>query len=515
MNTNRVRLLCFSVVLFVLSALPAYASGVRIVRLSLAQGDVQIDRNAGDGWEQAIVNMPVIGGARIYAAEGAKAELEFEDGSSVRLAGPAQVSVVELSSNAKGAPVNVIQVTSGEVYVNARMHHKDDFRVVAPTGESFAITKPSRLRFTVDQQTASLAMMDGEAVVQANQRQVRSGETYNYILGQPDSAAALNSVPQQADDSWNQQRDTYNDQYASAGGQFSGSDDSNAYGNADLGAYGSYSDLPGYGVAWQPNGVGPDWSPYDYGAWSYYPGWGWTFVSGYNWGWAPFFYGDWCYVGGRGWWWRPGPGRGPGGGWDPQPRFTGHPGGNWNAPHPPTQAARGTVAVAGSHIATGPIGATHAPGAALGSVRSSRVGAPAGGPIGRVGANSNLVRGQVVAAAPSIVGQKGSYVVSGASTGRNGYELNRTPANNVSRPAIVARPAAAAPHAYGYAGGNSVQRTYAAPVHAAPSAPLVSAMPHISSPPSASHTSSGGGGGGFHGGGGGGGGSHSGGGGHR
>ena len=514
MSTNRVRLLCFFVVLFVLSALPAYASGVRIVRLSLAQGDVQIDRNSGDGWEQAIVNMPVIGGARIYAAEGAKAELEFEDGSSVRLAGPAQISVVELSSNAKDAAVNVIQVTSGEVYVNARIHHSDDFRVLAPTGESFAITKPSHLRFTVDQQTASLAMMYGEAVVQANQRRISSGETYNYVLGQPDSAAALNSVPQQPDDSWNQQRDTYIDKYASAGGQFSGSDDPNAYGNADLGAYGSYSDLPGYGVAWQPYGVGPDWSPYDYGAWSYYPAWGWTFVSGYNWGWAPFFYGDWCYVGGRGWWWRPGPwrgpGRGPGGGWHPQPRFTGHPGGNWNAPRPPTQVARGTVPVAGSHIATGPIGATHAPGAALGSARSRAVGAPAGGPMGRVGTNSNLVRGQVVAAAPSIIGQKGSYVVSGASAGRNGYEVNRAPASNSPRPGgTMPRPAASVPHTYGYAGGSSVPRPYAAPVHTLPNGPPVSAMPHVSTSQSAPHVSSGGGGG-FHGGGGG---SH--GGGHR
>jgi hypothetical protein len=500
MNANRVRLVCFSVVLFVLSTLPAYASSVRIVRLSLAQGDVQIDRNSGDGWEQAIVNMPVIGGARIYAAEGAKAELEFEDGSSVRLAGPAQISVVELSSSANGAPVNVIQVTSGEVYVNARMHRHDDFRVLAPTGESFAITKPSHLRFTVDQQTASLAMMDGEAVVQANQRRVGSGETYNYILGQPDSAAALNSVPRQPDDSWNQQRDTYNDQYTTAGGQFSGSDDPNAYGNADLGAYGSYSDLPGYGVAWQPYGVGPDWSPFDYGAWSYYPGWGWTFVSGYNWGWAPFFYGDWCYVGGRGWWWRPGswhsPGHGPG--WHPQPRFTGHPSGNWKAPHPPTQATRGTVAVAGSHIATGPIGATHAPGAALGSVRSSAVGAPAGGPIGRVGANSNLVRGRVVAAAPTIVGQKGSYSVSGVSTGRNGYEITRVPASNVSRSASVPRLAAGASRTYGNAGGSS-------------------SVPRPSAAPNAPHISGGGfSGGGFHssGGGGGGGGAH-GGGGHR
>ena len=85
---------------------PAFASsspGVRIVRLSVAQGDVQIDRNSGDGWEQAINNMPVIGGARIYAAENSKAELELEDGSSIRLAGPAQITLNELSTAPDGS----------------------------------------------------------------------------------------------------------------------------------------------------------------------------------------------------------------------------------------------------------------------------------------------------------------------------------------------------------------------------------------------------------------------------
>ena len=170
---------------------------------------------------------------------------------------------------------------------------------------------------------------------------VHSGETYNYILGQPESAARLNSVPQEPEDTWNQQRNSYNDQNASAGAQYSGSDDANAPGVADLGAYGTYSDQPGYGEVWQPNDVGPDWDPYDNGAWSYYPDWGWTFVSAYPWGWAPFYYGNWCYIGGRGWWWHPGP-------WHGTAPATvsirdlsspSHPAGNWSAPHPPAHVS--------------------------------------------------------------------------------------------------------------------------------------------------------------------------------
>jgi len=146
------------------------------------------------------------------------------------------------------------------------------------------------------------------------------------------------------------------------------------------------------------------------------------------------------------------------------------------------------------------------------------VGVPAGGPMGRVGANSNLVRGQVVPAPPSIVGQKGSYSVVGASAGRGTYGVNRIPANNNARLGVnVPRPVTSVPRSYGYAGSSSVPHPSGAPIRAVPSSPPVSAMPHVSAPSSAPHVSSAsvGGGGGFHGGGGGGGGSHGGGGGHR
>lgn len=583
MTTYRVRLLGFAVVLFLFTVLPALASNnIRIVRLSLVQGDVQIDRNAEDGWEQAINNMPVIAGARIYAAENSKAELEFEDGSSVRLVGPAQITMLNLSAANDGSRINQVQVDSGLVYVNARLHHHDDFRVLAPTGEIFVVTRPSHLRFTVDEQTASLSMLDGEVSVEdgGHQDKVRAGETYNYVLGQPESAARQETVPPQPADAWNQQRDAYNDQHAAAGAQYSG-EDPNAPGTADLANYGQYSDIPGYGVAWQPYGVGPEWDPYGYGAWSYYPSFGWTFVSGYPWGWAPFYYGDWCFINGRGWWWRPGGGHHPGlghrpghgGGWHPRPRFTGEPGHAWNAPHPPTRVSRGTVAVAGSHIAAGPISATHGsiPGQ-HGFVDVTRgAGISSGRPVGRTGSstsgailgpsNAIVTRSNVAVGAPvtrgtsplnpglvrgnsPMVGRRGSYALtndanrSGMNSGRTGYEVHRPPAGYAPNGAPVrsyapatgvsgsTMPGAAVtgPAVRGAGAPVTIQRGYSAPPMSTPrasspapvSAPPVSSAPvsHGSMSPAVSS-----GGGGFHGGGGGfggGGGVHAGGGGvHR
>src|SRR3989454_4526534 len=50
----------------VLLALPAFAdSQVRIVRLSQVDGDVQADRNTGQGFEKAFLNMPVTQGMKL------------------------------------------------------------------------------------------------------------------------------------------------------------------------------------------------------------------------------------------------------------------------------------------------------------------------------------------------------------------------------------------------------------------------------------------------------------------
>src|SRR3981081_3955712 len=70
-----------------LVALPAMAdSQARIVRLSDVQGAVQIDKNTGMGFEKAFLNLPITQGTRLRTRDTGRAEIEFEDGSAVRLA---------------------------------------------------------------------------------------------------------------------------------------------------------------------------------------------------------------------------------------------------------------------------------------------------------------------------------------------------------------------------------------------------------------------------------------------
>src|SRR5215469_4645070 len=68
------------------------------------------------------------------------------------------------------------------------------------------------------------------------------------------------------------------------------------------------------------------------GAWAWYPGYGYTFVSAYPWGWMPYRYGNWMFVPGFGWMWQPGYWTS----WNAVPVYTGTPPVRFKLPTPPT-----------------------------------------------------------------------------------------------------------------------------------------------------------------------------------
>lgn len=76
---------------------------------------------------------------------------------------------------------------------------------------------------------------------------------------------------------------------------------------SSLEPYGSWVDVPDYGICWQPTVAVVDstWMPYTHrGNWIY-SDCGWYWRSDYSWGWAPFHYGRWANYPHRGWLWVP------------------------------------------------------------------------------------------------------------------------------------------------------------------------------------------------------------------
>src|SRR5882724_3230615 len=112
-----------------LSTLCFADSQVRIVRLSSLDGDVQIDRNTGQGFEKAFLNLPITQGAKVQTGSEGRAEVEFEDGSVVRLAPKTVVEFSQLALRDSGGKASNLKVQAGTVYVDFRGGKDDEFTV--------------------------------------------------------------------------------------------------------------------------------------------------------------------------------------------------------------------------------------------------------------------------------------------------------------------------------------------------------------------------------------------------
>ncbi|MGB8776394.1 MAG: FecR domain-containing protein, partial [Terriglobales bacterium] len=88
-------------------------SKARIVRLSEVQGTVRLDRAAGDGFDKAFLNLPVVEGSRLKTGKDGRAEVEFEDGSALRLAPDSEVDFGRLALGDDGQKLSTVQLVSG------------------------------------------------------------------------------------------------------------------------------------------------------------------------------------------------------------------------------------------------------------------------------------------------------------------------------------------------------------------------------------------------------------------
>jgi len=283
-----------------LLALPALAdSQARIVRLSDVQGSVQIDKNTGMGFENAFLNLPVTQGAQVRTHDRGRAEIEFEDGSTLRLTPNTTVEFSTLGLSDSGKRISVINLVEGMAYVN--WLGKDECSLNF-SREKISFDHAAHFRVDTSAQVATLAVFKGDVDVEgpAGKVMVEKKKSATFDLADNDKYTLANNITEAPLDSWDKEASAYHEQYAKNNSSPYG------YGMSDLNYYGAYSNVPGYGMMWQPYFTGIGWDPFMDGAWSWYPGYGYMFASAYPWGWMPYRYGSWMFVPGFGWMWQPG-----------------------------------------------------------------------------------------------------------------------------------------------------------------------------------------------------------------
>ncbi len=318
------------------------AAAARAARLAWFHGDLQIQRadNTAPALtadnpnpDSAVLNMPIPEGSRLVTGDGAEAEIEFEDGSVVRLTPNTALSVDSLSVTGKTAATQ-LTLLGGLAYFELRHAPTATYTVAAGT----LLASPADnavFRVALDEPPAAIAVLSGTLTVSADtnpDNATKTGFTATVKAGEslhadPDDPSRYFLNPQLAEnswDSWNQSRDTAaateaatrttaRDNYAGAQG----------YGWSDLDANGTWYTVTNpdgsTSELWQP-AVAADASaqadsadngdddgsfdPYSDGAFVYSGG-AYAWASGYSWGWLPYRCGVWNYYPRFGWAWSP------------------------------------------------------------------------------------------------------------------------------------------------------------------------------------------------------------------
>ena len=321
-----------------LSALPAAAeSQARIVRLSDVQGTVQIDKNAGLGFENAFANLPITQGTQLRTRENGRAEIEFEDGSALRITPNTTVQFSRLGLSDAGKRISEVDLIEGKAYVNWLGKSGDEFTLNF-SQEKVQLRQAAHFRVASSSSMAEIASFKNELEVTGPSGTTKVGK--KKIVTFDVNATLAKNFEEDPYDQWDKQSIEYHDQYAKNNSTPYG------YGYSDLNYYGGYSNVAGYGALWQPYFAGVGWNPFMDGAWSWYPGFGFMWASAYPWGWIPYYYGNWRFVPGFGWGWQPG---------------------GWNTWH------------GGIHYVGAAVAGFHTPAAPAGTVSTVAVGR--GGPV--------------------------------------------------------------------------------------------------------------------------------------
>jgi hypothetical protein len=273
---------------------------VRLARIDYVKGDVAWRPDASSDWAQAVSNLPIRQGAQLWVARGARAEIQFDDGSDLRIGNGALLTLKALYSDANGEFTQVV-LQSGLATLATR-HQYSVYQIDAPiasvvtSGKScFRVGADNGLEVSTRQGSTTVQDQVGKGTVNQGQ--------YVYLAG-PTSTINVRNLP--SEDSWDHWNDQRNHYIYDDVPTYHHVPACIALVSGELDTYGDWHQDPQYGWTWAPHVHHPHWRPYSEGHWTWVAPYGYTWVASDNWGWAPYHYGTWVSAS-YGWAWVPGP----------------------------------------------------------------------------------------------------------------------------------------------------------------------------------------------------------------
>ncbi len=270
-------------------------------RLSHLQGNISVQPNGSDDWDQASNNSMLGAGDRVFADQDGRGALQA--GPTREYFGPnADLSLVTFDNNG----IELGQAQGAVVYASDGFYAGQSLFVSTPNG---AVNVPSRARFRIDiyrdQNTTVISNFDASSALTitgaGNFQTVLYPNQSIQIWGtNPLNSQQLEPAVPDEFQHWSLGLESH--RYNSETARYVSAEMS---GYEDLDGNGDWQPESPYGPIWYPH-VDRDWQPYHYGHWVHRFFFGWTWVADEPWGAAPFHYGRWVRWQGR-WGWLPGP----------------------------------------------------------------------------------------------------------------------------------------------------------------------------------------------------------------
>jgi hypothetical protein len=286
------------------------APAARAVRLSSVDGQVRIVQDNQLLADPALANTPLFEGTQVLTSEDGRAELEFDDGSVLRLAPNSSLTLAVLRGQGAIGDAEIV-LFSGLGYFElqgesaaSRIRIRFGGNVVTASG--FTV-----LRINLDNPPGELAVFSGNAHLErgtATPLDLHGGESVTLKAADPTQYDLAESIEPDSWDTWNSDREQVLTATAAARtGAANSLPESNNPAWNDLDANGNWYDVPGQGSVWSPyEAASPGWDPYGNGYWMWTPRFGYIWVSGDAWGYMPFQCGAWNFYNDFGWGWAPG-----------------------------------------------------------------------------------------------------------------------------------------------------------------------------------------------------------------
>jgi hypothetical protein len=295
------RLLFAAAALVMLVPAPVFsqdAGGMGRVRLSLINGDVQMQIKDSTDWTDAAINVPLGEGDRLWVPAEGRAEVQIRGGVYVRAGDNTALDILTMSDNAAQ-----FYLDRGHLYIYNRRGGVRTVQIDTPFSSIRSDDNSILMLDASEGNVVELSVLMGSASAEnrTGATRVAAGNTLT-IRGETNAELAPIDEPD-AWERWNRERDSRVAAWGESARHLP--EELHEYAS-DFDGYGRWNYAPVYGYVWSPIVTDTAWAPYTYGSWVWIRGSN-VWVDYNPWGWTPSHYGRWTFITGFGWSWVPPP----------------------------------------------------------------------------------------------------------------------------------------------------------------------------------------------------------------